>query len=334
MLRPALGRANLRLPSTLPFSTMSIASSRAAPSAIHNVARGGFDASGGSGLYDRARPSYPPAAISAIIAEATPEPASPLRIVELGAGTGIATRMLLAAATSTAGDGTPPAGLSRFTAIEPSAGMRSHFESAIVSGPNSAVQTLQGKGSLSPNVDVSVEDGAFEDFDAGNNNDAVVIAQAWHWCQDFDQALAQIAQTLRPGGILALIWNLENREAAPWVAQIRDVYERFEDNAPQYRHMAWKAMYNTPSFAHFFIADEPRHYDRNLPTNIQGVLDRVLSKSYISLLTHDQQEKLKNEITDYLGKTPDQQLGRKWVDQHLGVWEYPYRTDLYIFRRK
>lgn len=313
---------------------MSLASSSAAPSAIHKVARGGFDSSGGSGLYDRARPSYPPAAISAIVTEATSESASPLRIVEIGAGTGIATRMLLAAATSTATDGTAPPGISRFTAIEPSAGMRSHFENAIIAGPDSAVQKLQQRGSLSPNVDVTVEDGAFEKFDAGSNNDVVVIAQAWHWCQDFDQAVAQIAQSLRPGGILALIWNLERREAAPWVAQIRDLYETFEDNAPQYRHMAWKAMYETPSFAKFFTADEPRHYDRSLSTTLRGVIDRVLSKSYISLLSQDQQKRIENEITDYLHNTPDQQLGRKWIDKEHGVWEYPYRTDLYIFRRK
>lgn len=301
-----------------------------ASSAIHKVARGGFDSSGGSGLYDRARPSYPPAAISTIVAEATSENASPLRIVELGAGTGIATRMLLAAATSTAADGTPPPGISRFTAIEPSAGMRSAFGSTII---ESAVRKLQQKGSLSPNVDVTVEDGAFERFDAGSNNDVVVIAQAWHWCQDFDQALAQIAQSLRPGGVLALIWNLERRDAAPWVAQIRDLYEKFEDNAPQYRHMTWKAMYQSPSFAQFFTADEPRHYERSLPATIQGVIDRVLSKSYISLLSQDQQKKLENEITEYLNNTPDQKLGRTWIDKQQGVWEYPYSTDLYIFRR-
>ncbi|KAJ9480306.1 Methyltransf_11 domain-containing protein [Pseudozyma hubeiensis] len=303
-------------------------------SAMHKIARSGFDSSGGSGLYDRARPSYPPAAIASIVAEATNSSSpSPLRIVELGAGTGIATRMLLAAATSTSADGTPPPGIASLTAIEPSAGMRSHFESAIASGANSLKQQLQDKGLLSPSASITIEDGAFESFDAGSGNDAVVVAQAWHWCQDWDAALGQVAKALRSDGILALIWNLEDREAAPWVAQIRDLYEKYEDNTPQYRHMYWHAMYKAPTFASHFKADEPRHYHRTIPTTLQGVLDRVLSKSYISVLPKDKQDELVKDISDYLNNTSDEQLGRKWIDKEQGVWEYPYRTDLFIFRR-
>lgn len=301
---------------------------------MHKVARSGFDSSGGSGLYDRARPSYPPAAISTIINEATnAQSPAPLRIVELGAGTGIATRMLLASATSAAADGTPPPGIASLTAIEPSAGMRSHFDSAIASGPGSVKQQLQDKGSLSPSASITVEDGAFENFDAGESNDAVVVAQAWHWCQNWDGALQQVAKALRPNGILALIWNLEDRDAAPWVAQIRDIYEEFEDNTPQYRHMYWHAMYKTPTFASDFKADEPRHYHRTIPTTLQAVIDRVLSKSYISVLPKEKQEKLVADISNYLNTTPDEQLGRKWIDKEQGIWEYPYRTDLHIFRR-
>lgn len=300
---------------------------------MHKVAKSGFDSSGGSGLYDRARPSYPPAAISTIVTEAINDRSpAPLRIVELGAGTGIATRMLLATATSTSADGTPPPGIASLTAIEPSAGMRSHFESAIASGPSSLKQQMQDKGLLSPQTSITIQDGAFESFDAGQNNDAVVVAQAWHWCQDWDAALQQIANALRPQGILALIWNLEDREAAPWVAQIRDLYEQYEDDTPQYRHMYWHAMYKTPTFASRFKADEPRHYHRTLPTTLDAVIDRVLSKSYVSVLPKDKQDKLVKDMSDYLNNTPDEKLGRKWIDREKGIWEYPYRTDLHIFR--
>ncbi|KAJ1599296.1 hypothetical protein NDA14_006362 [Ustilago hordei] len=304
-------------------------------SAMHKIARNGFDSSGGSGLYDRARPSYPLAAISTIIAEATnADSPAPLRIVELGAGTGIATRMLLATATSPSADGTPPPGVASLTAIEPSAGMRSHFETAIASATNSLKQQMQDKGLLSPSASISVQDGAFESFDAGEANDAVVVAQAWHWCQDWNAALQQVAKALRPNGILALVWNLEDRQAAPWVAQIRDLYEQYEDGTPQYRHMYWHAMYKAPTCTSHFKADEPRHYHRTIPTTLQAVIDRVLSKSYISVLPQDKQVKLVKDISDYLNNTPDEQLGRKWIDKEQGVWEYPYRTDLFIFRRK
>ncbi|CBQ72763.1 conserved hypothetical protein [Sporisorium reilianum SRZ2] len=310
------------------------AATGAAGSVMNKIARNGFDAAGGSGLYDRARPSYPPAAISTIVAQATStESPAPLRIVELGAGTGIATRMLLATAASAGEDGTPPPGIASLAAIEPSAGMRSHFESAIASGPHSLQKQMQDQGLLSPSTSITIDDGAFESFDAGSGNDAVVVAQAWHWCQDWDAALEQAAQALRPGGILALIWNLEHREAAPWVAQIRDLYEQYEDDTPQYRHMYWRAMYDSPTFARFFKPEEPRHYYRTIPTTLQGVIDRALSKSYISVLPQDKRDKLVEGMTDLLDNTPDDKLGRKWVDKEKGVWEYPYRTDLFIFRR-
>lgn len=64
-----------------------------------------------------------------------------------------------------------------------------------------------------------------------------------------------IAKALKSGGVLALLWNLEDREAgelrgvvvvpgdvltcaswdssANWVAQVRDLYEVYENNTPQ-----------------------------------------------------------------------------------------------------
>ena len=36
-------------------------------------------------------------------------------------------------------------------------------------------------------------------------------SQAFHWCPDYDAAAAEFARILKPGGIVALIWNLEDR---------------------------------------------------------------------------------------------------------------------------
>jgi SAM-dependent methyltransferase len=35
--------------------------------------------------------------------------------------------------------------------------------------------------------------------------------QAFHWCPDFARASAEFGRILKPGGVLALIWNLEDR---------------------------------------------------------------------------------------------------------------------------
>ncbi|EPQ29637.1 uncharacterized protein PFL1_02856 [Pseudozyma flocculosa PF-1] len=301
---------------------------------MHGVARSGFDAGGGSGLYDRARPTYPIEAITTILRESQPATGAPLRLVELGAGTGIASRMLLSQATTPSSDGTPPVGIASFQAIEPSAGMRSAFEKNISSLETGLVGELKRKGQLAPNAEVTVDEGTFEEFDAGTERDLVVIAQAFHWCSDFDLALTKAAGTLRKGGILALIWNLEDREAAPWVAKLRDIYEMHEDGTPQYRHNYWHSMYTTASYGDFFTADAPRHFSRALPTTLEGVKDRMKSKSYISVLSASEQTQLDEQVENLFRSLSDEELGRRWIDKDQGVWEYPYKTDLFLFRKK
>ena len=54
--------------------------------------------------------------------------------------------------------------------------------------------------------------------------DAVTIAQAWHWV-DPPAASAEIARVLRPGGQLAVIWNVRD-QAVDWVARWTDIVHR------------------------------------------------------------------------------------------------------------
>jgi ubiquinone/menaquinone biosynthesis C-methylase UbiE len=37
------------------------------------------------------------------------------------------------------------------------------------------------------------------------------MIQAFHWCTDYDAAMTEFARILNPNGVLALIWNLEDR---------------------------------------------------------------------------------------------------------------------------
>src|SRR5262245_54716331 len=118
--------------------------------------------------YDRARPSYPAEHIEAVV-QASPSPS----LVHVGTGTGIATRQIRAFGCAVLGVETDP----RMAAI--------------------ARQTK-----------VPVGVAAFEQWDpAGRTFDAVISGQTWHWI-DPGRGAAKAAEALRPGGLVALFWNV------------------------------------------------------------------------------------------------------------------------------
>ena len=130
--------------------------------------------------YDRARPSYP--------REAAQWLAGPIaaRVLELGAGTGKLTEML--------------ASLGHIvTATDPSEEMLRHLAARV------------------PQAQVAL--GAAESIPVASRSvDVVVSAQAFHWF-DLDRALPEIARVLRPGGVVALVWNSRD-ERIPWVKRL------------------------------------------------------------------------------------------------------------------
>ncbi|MGI5212979.1 class I SAM-dependent methyltransferase [Plantactinospora sp. CA-290183] len=131
--------------------------------------------------YDRYRPGYPRTAV----AWAVDRPA-PARVLDLAAGTGLLTRVLL-----DLGHEVVP--------VEPDPGMRDRLTAA-----TPGVTALAGSAE-----DVPLPDGSV---------DAIVAGQAYHW---FDPPLAHAegARLLRPGGSYAALFN-ERDESVPWVAAL------------------------------------------------------------------------------------------------------------------
>ena len=125
-------------------------------------------------LYDRARPSYPAAAIDALMEFGSLAPGS--RVVEVGAGTGKATELLA------------HRGL-EVTAIEPSAEMAALARRKLAGRPG-----------------VRIVESGFEPWVPTERFDAVVSVQAWHW---IDPAVryARARRALAPGAMLAAMWS-------------------------------------------------------------------------------------------------------------------------------
>lgn len=166
-------------------------------------------------LYAKARPDYPRAAIDQILAT-TKATSNKLNYVDLAAGTGIFTKLLIDACTN---EEQNKFKLQSVTAIEPSETMLEQLRSTLFDQPSSFVPQLKEHGKLDRDVQTYGGTGLFTTIDLTKvgtnlqgNVDLLTIAQAWHWCEDWNGALAQIAKVLKPGGVLAIAWNLEDRE--------------------------------------------------------------------------------------------------------------------------
>jgi len=270
---------------------------------VHSMAKSGFGA-GTNELYDRARPSYQSAVLSHL-KQAVRSKAS-VDIVEIGSGTGIFTRALLAHPEwqST---------VHELKAVEPSEGMRDTFAKS-VSDPR-----------------VSVSDGTFDHTGVENGwADLVVIAQAFHWCPDHEAAVTEFARVLKPDGIVALIWNMEDREGAAWVAQLRDLYEVYEQGTPQFRLGLWRNAFAVPSYEKSFQPPEETVFSFHLPGTLEIATDRVCSKSYIAVLPENE----KNGVKEDVKKIVERGDGKTWIDEKAGVFQYPYKTTVVVMRRK
>ena len=126
--------------------------------------------------YDAARPTYPTALYDAL-------PDLSGSVLELGAGTGIATRELAKRAGSLVSTDLGPKMLGRL-----------HERS-----PDVPVVVCRAEA-------LPFADGSF---------DVVCGSQMWHWV-DVPVAAPEVVRVLRPGGVLALWWNEVAADGLPW----------------------------------------------------------------------------------------------------------------------
>ena len=213
---------------------------------VHEIAARGFGAE--AAAYERARPSYPPDAITWLTENLAVGPGS--QIVDLAAGTGKLTRLL-------AGIGAD------LIAVEPVAGMRAKLHEQLP-----AVPVVAGVAEALPLADSSV--------------DAVVVAQAFHWF-DARRAMAEIARVVRPGGHLALIWNARDR-SVEWVDQVWSIMDRVERHAPWRDGRAGSERYLAgPGDADWSPWTEGTFFHVQHSTH-DDVIDRMRSVSHIAAL--------------------------------------------------
>ncbi|KAG6851016.1 hypothetical protein H0H93_004503 [Arthromyces matolae] len=282
---------------------------------VHVTAQAGFG-QGTNELYDRlqpglvfftlpqARPSYQDFALT-YIRDVVKHQAK-INVVEIGAGTGIFTRALLAH-PRWAQD------IKQIKAVEPSAGMREVFET-----------TVQDER-------VTIQDGTFDTTGVEDGwADVVIIAQAFHWCPDYDKASAEFARILRQKGSVVMIWNLEDRDRARWVAEIRDRIERHEQGSPQFRLGLWRQVFETPAYGKFFNPPMEKIWSFGIPTTVEETVDRASSKSYVAVLPPTEKAEVLSDVRNIVTRGED----KIWIDEGRGIFEYPYRVFVVVAQLK
>ncbi len=206
--------------------------------------------------YVRYRPDYPAALLAWLQGELGVAPA--WRVADIGAGTGISSKMLLDAGHAV-------------TAIEPNAAMRGAMQAWL--GGNPRFQALDGRADATGLPDGSV--------------DLVTAAQAFHW---FDPvaARAEFRRILRPHGLAAIWWNsrrltgtafLEGYEALlrRYGTDYASVAERYADDATM---LAW--------FGDGLRGSARFEYSQQL--DFDGLRGRLLSSSYAPRAGHPQHQ--------------------------------------------
>jgi SAM-dependent methyltransferase len=209
--------------------------------------------------YDRARPSYPVDAVSWLVGP------SRATVVELGAGTGKLTELLVAAGHEV-------------IATDPLPEMLAHLRSRVPAA-RAAVATAERIPVASQSADV------------------VVCAQSFHWFHH-ELALPEIARVLRPGGVLALVWNARD-EGIPWVRKLGAIIGSPE-NLTDLAGPAGES-------EHFGIME---HHEFRFWQSLRRdeLFDLVRSRSYVALLDDSKRADLLARVGalyDDYGRGPD-----------------------------
>jgi SAM-dependent methyltransferase len=230
--------------------------------ALHPVARAGF--AGSASEYERGRPGYPQAAVDWLVERCGI--AAGRTVVDLGAGTGKLTRLLV------------PTGAC-LLAVEPLDGMRAKLGEAL--------------------PDVACVAGTAEEIPLETSTaDAVTAGQAFHWFR-VERAVPEIHRVLRAGGSLGLIWNVRDPDD-PVQEEIERIVSRVRGDSPAAYtwggdESAWREpLDGSPLFAR---SGEARFPHEQL-VDANGLIDRIASVSFVAALPAERRDDVLAEVRE------------------------------------
>ncbi len=154
--------------------------------------------------YSKYRPAYSGSVLTALLA-LVGKPLDEIDAVDVGAGTGIWTRMLA------------DRGLCSVVAVEPNDDMRGH---GVRDSGSLGIRWHKGSGEETGLADASC--------------DFLSMASSFHWV-DFDQGTREFHRVLRPGGRFVALWNPRHLDDSP---ELLDIESHLKTLNPDMRRVS------------------------------------------------------------------------------------------------
>jgi len=232
--------------------------------------------------YAEHRPDYAEAAVRWALAPAGPAP----RVLDLGAGTGKLTAMLVRLGAEV-------------TAVEPDPAMLAELRRGLP-----GVRSLSGRAEAVPLPDGSV--------------DAVLAGQALHWF-DMDLAGPEIARVLVPGGVLAGLWNADD-DREEWVAGFAAV----SGGTARVTRSSWRAASDDTPVTRLdalalFSPPERAEFPHGQHRRADSLVATIATHSRVLVMPDAERARLLDHVRAYLSARPETSSGEFTLPMITGV---------------
>jgi len=214
--------------------------------------------------YVRYRPDYPVAMLEWL--QDTFGVTPTWQVADIGAGTGISSKLFLD-------------GGYRVTAVEPNAPMRAAAESWL--GDDSHFRTVDGRATATGLSDDSI--------------DLVIAAQAFHWF-DHDLARQEFQRILRPGGLVAILWNSRRLVGTPFLEGYEALLKEYGTDYTSVAERYGDELSMRAWFSAGYLG--MGRFDHGQLLDYDGLSGRLLSSSYAPREGHPQHEPMMRALRE------------------------------------